>query len=189
MRPTVVDAARLTGRVDDLTAMVQRGHAFGTIYADPPWPYANPHARTAGHGPHYDAMSVEQIAALPVNHLAADFAHLHLWTTAAFVEDALYVMKCWGFIYKSQFIWCKPTMGTGYYWRVSHEILLTGVRRRNQFFDDRLLPSWEVFRKGNHSAKPEEVRSLIERASPPPRLEMFARRLATGWCAWGAGLD
>lgn len=187
-KPPVVDIGTVTGRITDLHAAAQHGHRFGTIYADPPWAYDNRSARGA-HAPHYAAMSVEDIAALPVAALARDCAHLHLWTTSSFIEEALWVMRQWGFQYRSQFVWAKPTIGTGNYWRLSHELLLTGVRSRSTSFEDRALPSWDNFRRGNHSAKPEEVRTMIERASPPPRLELFARRVATGWCAWGDELD
>jgi N6-adenosine-specific RNA methylase IME4 len=37
-----------------------------------------------------------------------------------------------------------------------------------------------------HSAKPEAFLDLVERASPEPRLEMFARRARLeGWDYWG----
>jgi N6-adenosine-specific RNA methylase IME4 len=36
-----------------------------------------------------------------------------------------------------------------------------------------------------HSVKPEAAYTLIEAASPPARLEMFARRPRQGWTAWG----
>jgi N6-adenosine-specific RNA methylase IME4 len=39
--------------------------------------------------------------------------------------------------------------------------------------------------KGDHSAKPEVFLDLIEQASPPPRLELFARRQRLGWDTWG----
>ena len=47
------------------------------------------------------------------------------------------------------------------------------------------LRSWIEAPRGRHSEKPEVVRALIERASPGPRLELFARRLTPGWFAWG----
>ena len=36
-----------------------------------------------------------------------------------------------------------------------------------------------------HSAKPPTARQLIERTSPGPYLEMFARQAAPGWDVWG----
>jgi N6-adenosine-specific RNA methylase IME4 len=56
-------------------------------------------------------------------------------------------------------------------------------------FDDAGLRSWIEAPRGRHSEKPEIVRRLIERASPSPRLELFARRLTPGWYAWGHELE
>ena len=35
------------------------------------------------------------------------------------------------------------------------------------------------------SSKPEVIRGLIEKVSPPPRLELLARRVMPGWTCWG----
>lgn len=159
----------------------------GTVYADPPWRYGNQGTR-ASTGDHYVGMSVEEICALPVANIAAENAHLHLWTTNAFLFDAQRVMEAWGFSYKSCFIWVKPQMGMGNYWRVSHEFLLLGIRGSAPFAD-RSLMSWGQFARRKHSAKPEEIRQLIERASAGPRIELFARRKAPGWYAWGNEIE
>ncbi|MHB8335660.1 MAG: MT-A70 family methyltransferase [Acidimicrobiales bacterium] len=36
-----------------------------------------------------------------------------------------------------------------------------------------------------HSQKPDCFYDLVERSSPGPYLEMFARRHRVGWTAWG----
>lgn len=38
----------------------------------------------------------------------------------------------------------------------------------------------------SHSRKPEAFLDLVERVSPAPRLEMFARRNRLGWDTWGS---
>jgi N6-adenosine-specific RNA methylase IME4 len=40
-------------------------------------------------------------------------------------------------------------------------------------------------RKREHSRKPDELYPLIERCSPGPYLELFARYPQPGWSAWG----
>lgn len=180
----VVDIAETaTVTTADLTALSTRGMKFGCVYADPPWQYSNQGTRGAT-GDHYVGMTVDEIAALPVRDLAADNAHLHFWTTNAFLFESQRIMEAWGFTYKSAFVWVKPQIGMGNYWRVSHEFLLFGVRGSCPF-QDRTLRSWGEFKRGKHSAKPDEIRYLIERASPGPRLELFARRSSPGWCSWG----
>ena len=180
----VVDmASTATVTTADLAALSTRGMKFGCVYADPPWQYSNQGTRGAT-GDHYVGMTVDEIAALPISELAADSAHLHLWTTNAFLFDSQRIMEAWGFTYKSCFVWVKPQIGMGNYWRVSHEFMLLGVRGSCPF-NDKTLRSWGEFRRGRHSAKPDEIRALIERASPGPRLELFARRASPGWCSWG----
>lgn len=176
-----------TCTTEDLRTLHARGMTFGTIYADPPWLYSNQGTRAAT-GNHYGGMTVEEIADLPVEQLAADNAHLHLWTTNAFLFDCKDIMTAWGFTYKSCFVWAKPQMGIGNYWRVSHEFLLLGVRGKCPFLD-RGQMSWITEERTKHSAKPERIRAIIERVSPSPRLELFARRTAPGWVSWGNEIE
>lgn len=166
-----------------LEDLIAEGKKFGTIYADPPWRYNNAGTRSAA-AKEYGTMAVEEIMALPVAQLAEDDAHLHLWTTNAFLFESKYIIEAWGFTYKSMLVWVKPQMGIGNYWRVSHEILLLGVRGRCPF-GRRDFKSWVEHQRTPHSVKPESVRHMVEAVSPEPRLEMFARRPTKGWTAWG----
>lgn len=143
---------------------------------------------------HYRTMSTDEIAALPVGDLVAKDAHLYLWATAAMLPDALDVMEAWGFGYRTAAVWVKVTAagapdgrGLGHYHRNAHELLLFGVRGR--LSTAVAQPNVIVERKRGHSRKPEAAFRLIERASPAPRLELFARRRRRGWTAWGDGLD
>lgn len=169
--------------VADLEELVSQGTTFATIYADPPWPYGNQATRAATSN-HYKTMTLEDLAALPVAELAAHNAHLHLWTTNAFLHDALHLIPKWGFEYKSCLVWVKPQMGLGNYWRLSHEFLLFGIRGQCPFLD-RGQQSWVSEPRTKHSQKPEKVRKLIEKVSPAPRLELFGRRCTQGWTVWG----
>jgi N6-adenosine-specific RNA methylase IME4 len=178
---------RETCSTTDLHELIAGGKRFSTIYADPPWLYGNQGTRAATSN-HYDGMTVSEIAALPVAGLAEENAHLHLWTTNAFLFDCKAIMEAWGFTYKSCCVWVKPQMGIGNYWRVSHEFLLFGVRGKAPF-QDRSLKSWHEEKRGRHSAKPESFRQFVERASPPSYLEMFARRSAPGWTVWGNEIE
>lgn len=173
----------ITCSVQDLQTLIDRDMKFGTIYADPPWLYGNQGTRAAT-GNHYGGLSVQDIASLPVEALAADNAHLHLWTTNAFLFECKAIMEAWGFEYKSCLVWVKPQMGIGNYWRVSHEFLLLGIRGTCPFMN-RSQMSWIQEPRTRHSNKPEAVRGRIEKVSPGPRLELFGRRIAPGWVVWG----
>jgi N6-adenosine-specific RNA methylase IME4 len=173
--------------VYDLRTLIHKGYRFGTIYADPPWQYDNQATRAATDN-HYPTMTLEEIAALPIQELAADNAHLHLWTTNSFIFDCPRIMEAWGFEYKSKFTWCKPYFGLGNYWRVATEDMLLGVRGSQPFRDAGLI-NWLESDRGEHSEKPEAIRRLIERASPGPYLELFGRRPVAGWTVWGNEID
>lgn len=171
------------GAAVDLCELVAKGQRFGCLYVDPPWEYGN----TASHGAaihHYPTLTVDELAALPVKDLGAPDAHCHLWTTTVHLPAALRLLAGWGFAYKSVFVWLKEGLGLGNYWRVATEFLLLGVRGSAPFADHG-QPNWLAGGKGRHSEKPEAVRRLIERVSPGPYLELFARREAPGWTTWG----
>jgi N6-adenosine-specific RNA methylase IME4 len=170
--------------VNDLFALVETGKKFGTIYADPPWLYDNQGTRGAT-GNHYSGMTVEELCALPVKNLAAEDAHLHLWTTNGFLFECPKIFEAWGFEFRSSFVWVKPEMGMGNYWRNSHEILLTAIRGDAKSFNVHNIMSWLECSRSEHSTKPEKVREFIELASPPNRLELFARARRDGWLVWG----
>ena len=183
--PANLEATTCT--VDDLRTLATSGAHFGTVYADPPWLYDNQGTRAAT-GNHYMGMSVAEIADLPIAQLAAEDAHLHLWTTNAFLFDTVKIFDSWGFDYKGAFVWVKPQMGIGNYWRVSHEFLLLGTRGSAPF-RDKSQKSWLEAERTKHSAKPEKIRKLIERVSPGPYLELFGRRVADGWTVWGNQIE
>ena len=83
---------------------------FGTILADPPWQFANKTGKIAPEHKRlsrYGTMMLAEIAALPVEQLAAPTAHLYLWCPNALLPDGLAVMQAWGFSYKSNIVWHK----------------------------------------------------------------------------------
>jgi N6-adenosine-specific RNA methylase IME4 len=169
---------------DSLAKLAGRNLQIGTVYADPPWRYGNQTTRAAT-GKHYKTMSTKDLRTMPIETLVQPKAHLHLWTTNGFIGEAIALIGAWGFEYKSCFVWCKPSMGIGNYWRVSHEFLLLGVRG-GATFANRSLRSWAELPRAEHSRKPEIVRKWIESASPgPDRLELFGRRAAHGWGVFG----
>ena len=171
--------------VRDLDLLLRNGVRFTTVYADPPWPYSNTAARGAAEN-HYRTMSMEDILNEPIKDLVADNAHLHLWTTNAFLREAFDVIHAWGFRFKSCLVWVKPQLGMGNYWRVSHEFLLLGVRG-NLPFREKTIRSWQSVRRTIHSRKPFLFRELIERVSPGPYLELYGREEhpSSGWTVYG----
>ena len=173
----LVSRTRKTGGRTDLPL------TFSTILADPPWDVLQRSGRGAHR--HYALMTVEAIAALPVGRLASAEAHLWLWVTNATLFAGQTVMEAWGFTYRSCLTWVKPGLGLGSpYLRNNTEHLLFGTKGRAPILY-RSQPTWLFAPKQDHSHKPEEQYAIIERCSPGPYLELFARRKQPGWQVWG----
>jgi N6-adenosine-specific RNA methylase IME4 len=158
---------------------------FEVIYADPPWQLGNPDSE---HAPeqHYPTMPLEEIKSISIP--AADSAVLFLWAVNSMLPQALELIEAWGFIYKAQQVWVKPSIKLGTYFRNRHELLLFGRRGNYPVPDphDRVDSVIEA-PAGRHSAKPPVVYELIERSYPAAsKLELFRRgKPQPGWAAWG----
>ena len=174
--------------LQSLAPLLEAGETFGTIYADPPWAYGNQGTRAATRN-HYQTMTVEQIAAMPMARLAADRAHLWLWTTNGFLFECPRIFAAWGFEFKASYVWVKPQMGIGNYLRNAHELLLLAVRGGLTGAAKDVM-SWGRFERAGHSAKPEAIRrKVVERISPGPRLELFGRSPVDGWTVLGNQIE
>src|SRR6516164_4426564 len=170
---------------------------FGTILADPPWQFANKTGKIAPEHKRlsrYGTMMLAEIAALPVEQLAAPTAHLYLWCPNALLPDGLAVMQAWGFSYKSNIVWHKVRKdggsdgrGVGFYFRNVTELILFGVRGKNArtLAPGRRQVNYIETRKREHSRKPDEQYEIIEACSPGPFVELFARGTRKGWMTWG----
>jgi len=158
------------------------GPKYRTILIDPPW--SKNQGGNYGAVTHYDVMSTEEIADIPVSDLLEANAHIYLWATASTLPDALEVMKHYGGNYKSVFVWLKTKLGLGRYFRNANEFLLLGVKGKKAGNCNTQI-SWGIYPLQGHSHKPEEVYDIIERMSDGPYLELFARRPRHGWDAWG----
>lgn len=169
---------------------------YKTILADPPWQFSN---RTGKMAPEhkrlrrYPTMSLQEIMELPVSQIAQSACHLYLWVPNALVLEGLEVMKRWGFTYKTNIVWYKirkdggpDGRGVGFYFRNVTELVLFGVRGHMRTLSPgRTQVNVISSRKREHSRKPDEFYGIIERCSPGPYLELFARHKRPGWDQWG----
>ena len=172
------------------------GPPFGTVLADPPWRFSN---RTGKVAPEhrrlarYSTLAAKEIAALPVAQLMAPRSHCYLWVPNALLAEGLMVMENWGFTYKANLVWHKVRKdggsdgrGVGFYFRNVTELVLFGTRGQlRTLAPGRRQVNLLATRKREHSRKPDEMYDVIERCSPGPRLELFARHGREGWTAWG----
>lgn len=177
--------------------------------ADPPWPYNSPRAIVGNGGrgaqdgkaaeiiqadvlQHYNIMTLDEIKQLPVASLAADAAHLYLWTTNSFMVEAHEVARAWGFQPKTILTWvkthhdkpCRPSMKTGYWYRSATEHIVFAVRGKLRLSGP-ATPTAFLLPRLPHSVKPDFFYDLIEAQSPGPYLELFARRARSAWDIWG----
>lgn len=162
---------------------------YGVVLADPPWSFAtyseNGMDRSADN--HYPTLNTELLCGVGPFVPAADDSVLFLWATAPMLPDAIRVIKAWGFDYKSHFVWVKDKVGTGYWFRNQHELMLVGTKGHppapalgTQFESLIRAPV------GRHSEKPEQSYQIIETYFPTlPKIELNARCARAGWDAWG----
>ncbi len=97
-------------------------------------------------------------------------------------------MHAWGFTYKTNLAWVKPSIGLGRWTRNRHELLLLGKHGNHPCPDPEDLPDSVIeASRGRHSEKPEAAYELIETALPgASKLELFARGTPRpGWVIWG----
>jgi N6-adenosine-specific RNA methylase IME4 len=177
----------------DVTPIRERTSVYRTIVADPPWRYSTSRITTTGKQrraeamAHYDTMTLDDICALPVGGMAEDNAHLYLWVTCPLLFWAERVIEAWGFEYRTLITWEKQgTLGMGFHFRVQTEHVVFATRGKLPI--PPALRERNIFAppKGRHSAKPDCFYDMVERVSPAPRVELFARRARlSGWDYWG----
>jgi N6-adenosine-specific RNA methylase IME4 len=195
---TLVEEMDRTGRVDGVYRKLRQAQdeshrlaiqpvegKFRTIVLDPPYSYRQSLAGRAR--PDYAVMSQKQLLALPVADWAESEAHIYVWAPNNCLPEALELMVAWGFSFTTVLTWIKPRFGLGSYFRASTEQCLFGVRGR-LMTRARNIPTHFEARAGRHSDKPDEFFRLVERASYPGYLEVFARKRRKNWSAWGAGM-
>ena len=142
----------------------------------------------------YQTIKNSEIAALPVAEQAADNALLFLWVT----NPRLYpeptdhgigpaeIVVAWGFRYVTLLTWHKlGPPGMGFYFRGDTEHVIVGVRGSVVIPTGLRASNHFAASKTGHSRKPDAFYELIERVSPGPYLELFARRRRYGWDVWG----
>src|SRR6516164_6765238 len=159
--------------------------AYGVILADPPYRFVtwSETRQFKSASRHYPLMSLDAIKALPVADLAAPDCLLWLWATQAQLHQALDVMQCWGFEFKSSGAWAKQSrtgkrwaFGTGHLLHSAAEFFLIGTRGRSSKPESRSERNLIVAPVREHSRKPDQAYEMLERMFPArPRCELFAR--------------
>ena len=160
---------------------------YDIIEADPPWKFASNSKAKPGRNAmrHYPCMTDAELSEMDVP--AAKNALMFMWTTAPMMVRSLPILNAWGFRYVSQLVWVKSRIGTGFWARNRHEIVLIG--KKGKFPCPRPAPFPDSVIEAatrEHSRKPDELHKMIDAAWPDARkLEMFARQTRKGWDSFG----
>ncbi len=78
----------------------------------------------------------------------------------------------------------QPAFGTGHYTRANTELCLLGIKGRMQrrdALDARNVEQVIMSPRRQHSGKPDEAYTRIERMFDGPKIELFARQHRAGW--------
>jgi N6-adenosine-specific RNA methylase IME4 len=187
-----------------MTSGPQAGH-YRVIYADPPWTFSTYSRKGKGRSAeaYYDCMSLEDIKAMPVKQWAAKNCVLFLWTTDPLLEQALEVIRAWGFTYKTVgFHWTKLKRsvardqytdesffcGLGFWTRANPELCLLATRG-NPHRRKANVPKLVISPRREHSRKPDEIYRRIEALCEGPYLEIFARSTREDWHTVGLEIE
>ena len=149
---------------------------YNIIYADPPWEYKQSGSKRNSRGmakQHYETMNTEDICKLPVRKLSNDETVCFMWATFPNIDQALKVMKTWGFTYKTAaFVWIKKNRkansnfwGMGAWTRANAEVCLIGISpktKASQCVKSHTVHQVIESAVEKHSKKPDEVRKRIE---------------------------
>jgi N6-adenosine-specific RNA methylase IME4 len=136
---------------------------------------------------------------LPVGETLAPRGVLFLWAACPRLDAAIQCIERWGLHYRGvAFVWVKTRKDGGVIGaqgvrpsivKPTTEMVLVASRVRTgrpMPLADESIAQVVLAPRREHSAKPDEVQSRIERMYPHARrIELFARRLRQGWDAWG----
>lgn len=185
---------------------------YRALVVDPPWHFRAHTALQMSNWTsrrdvekHYTVMGIDDIAALPIKQLAhKEGCHLFLWATGPCLPQALEIIKAWGFKYSSDiFVWVKQRkalvanqlrftpitasdlhVGLGLTSRKNAEYVLLG-RRGNCKRIAKDVRQIILSPVREHSRKPDEMYSRVQRYCDGPYADLFARESRSGWDSWG----
>lgn len=165
---------------------------FKTIIIDPPWPtrFIKLRIRPNQIRMPYNTMSQEELKNIQINLLADNDCSLFLWTTHTFLPDALELMKHWGFKYHCLITWDKTNGRPCCGFKRKTEFVVYGYKGKiNVNQRGKFIPTLFTEKLTTHSTKPDSFYKMLLSNTPPPRIDIFARRLREGYQCIGDEID
>lgn len=161
---------------------------YSTIVIDPPWEMQKIERDIRPNQVEFDypTMNEEELKAFDLPSFSADNCHLYLWTTHKHLPLALRLVEHWGFHYQCLMVWHKSggfqPFGSPQY---NCEFIILARKGKLPFLDLKdFSVCFHAERKG-HSVKPDAFYELVERVSPAPRIDVFARKKRDKWDVYG----
>lgn len=157
---------------------------YNVILMDPPWTYNNRAKGSADRK--YNLMSLEELKNLDIDKLANEDCVLFMWATFPLIQEALDLIKSYGFLYKTGLSWHKKTrqgkdyFGNGFIFRSAAELLLVAYKGHPKPKNHSTRNSLEAVCMG-HSIKPIQSYKIIENLFDGPYIELFSRLNRNGW--------
>lgn len=166
---------------------------ISTIVADCPWQFSDKlPGPSRGAEKNYSCMSVAELHLFlsQQSFEVSPDAYLLMWRVASMQQEALDVVRAWGFVVKTEIVWEKltknglPWFGMGHHLRAAHETCLVCTRERARPLRRNQRSRFSAV-VGRHSEKPAAFFDIVESTFPGPYAELFARTVRPGWVQVG----
>ena len=161
---------------------------FEVIVIDPPWRYGEEDEDTFDANGHraaspYPTMSIDKIIELKIP--STKDCVLWLWTTQKHLRYAFDILDGWGFEDKAILTWVKNKMGTGSWLRSKSEFCIMAIKGKPRI---NLTNETTVLNANSreHSRKPEEFYTMVDKLCIGRKLDYFARQERKGWSCYGS---
>ena len=151
----------------------------------------------SGSNAHYKTMSVDEMCSLPVKEITSDNCILFMWWVASQPEEAIKLVKAWGFKIKTMtgFNWVKTTkngklgFGMGFFSRAGSEMCLIATKGKPKRINAGIR-SVVLAENTKHSRKPPIFREqIVKMMGNTLKIELFACEQAEGWDSAGYDID
>ena len=164
---------------------------YKTVVIDPPWTLklGRNTLKNTGYKSKlpYDTMTDKELLKFPLGDFAAANCILFLWTVHSKTRFAFDLAEQWGFKPYAIITWYKHTgvCRNGIYNSTEPCLIAyrgklgdcTNNKQPIKLFVDSAFTA--------HSEKPRKFYQMLAKSTPPPRIDIFARRRHHGFDAWG----
>lgn len=169
------------------TPMTER--KYDVVVLDPPWPMKRIERDVAPNQSadlDYPVMEIDEIIEKGMPN--KDDAHVFMWTTQKFYDDARKIFSEWGVNWILDFVWVKDggfqPFGLPMY---THEYVLYGrIGKPLPFPQTKAFRTTVIADRGRHSEKPQEFFDMIKSVTDGfSRIDVYSRQQRDGYDNWG----